>query len=357
MGRENQIHIGIFGRCNAGKSTLMNLLAGGEVAIVSPEGGTTTDPVRKSCEVLGFGPVVLIDTAGVDDPSPLGARRMARTREAMEQVDAAIVVFRRWGAPEDDLVGQLEGLGVPIVRVENRVGEPIDAERVFEDIKRALPEGAGGAPSMFGDRVGEGEAVLLVTPIDGAAPAGRLILPQVQAIRELLDAHAVVSVVQPEQVAAAMATVKPVLVVADSQVLAEVRAAVGASVEVTSFSILLASARGDRDLYERGLAAVDALPDGARILIAESCTHQTSCDDIGRVKIPRWLEEYTGRRFSYTVVAGLAPLPDDLATYSLAVQCGGCMVTRSQLRNRLRQIARAGVPVTNYGMLISKIRV
>ena len=210
---------------------------------------------------------------------------------------------------------------------------------------------------MFGNRVKAGDTVLLVCPIDSEAPAGRMILPQVQAIRELLDRHAAALVVQPGEIAAVLATgVRPALVVTDSQIFPEVRAAVPQDMELTSFSVLLAAAKGDYDLYLAGLDAVDRLKDGDRVLIAESCTHQVSCEDIGRVKIPRWLEEYTGRSLRFDAVSGLAPLPADLSSYALMVQCGACMVTRSQLRNRLRQAAEAGVPVTNYGMLIRKIR-
>jgi [FeFe] hydrogenase H-cluster maturation GTPase HydF len=379
-------YIGIFGRCNAGKSTLLNLLTGAPTAVVSPEAGTTTDTVRKSCEIPGAGPVVFIDTAGTDDCSALGAQRSERTREAMRQVDLALLVFREWETPEQELFDELSKIGLSVLLVRNEwsmrsyeTGSaplnkddnnsfPIhdfpfsitlnaldgDPAPLFEAIGKALPRRV--KPSMFGTNVREGDAVVLVTPIDGAAPEGRLILPQVQAIRELLDRNAVAVAVQPEQLAATLARISPILIVADSQVLAEVRAAASGNIEVTTFSILLAAAKGDRELYEKGLAAVDGLKDGDRVLIAESCTHQSTCDDIGRVKIPRWLEEYTGARLEFTVVPGLAPLPPDIGDYALAVQCGGCMITRTQLLRRIRAIATANVPVTNYGMLINKIR-
>lgn len=372
-GRETKPHVGIFGRCNAGKSSLLNLLTGAETAIVSPESGTTTDTVRKSCEVAGLGPVIFIDTAGMDDGSPLGRQRVERTTEAMRQVDLALLIYREWGRPEEELLRQLDAMQVPVVVVNNSgeaAGDGLrvdvaggDAEQrkeqreaLFCEIKRRLPESAYTAPSMFGGRVAAGDAVLLVCPIDSGAPAGRMILPQMQAIRELLDINAIPVVVQPEQIGRALDGFRPVLVVTDSQVFAEVRAAVPREIEVTSFSILLAAAKGDYELYLRGLDAVEALKDGDRVLIAESCTHQAGCDDIGRVKIPRWLAEYTGRKLRFDVVSGLAPLPADMAEYALMVQCGACMVTRSQLRNRLRQAVEAGVPVTNYGMLIREIR-
>lgn len=378
-GRENKPHIGIFGRCNSGKSSLLNLIVGADTAIVSPQSGTTTDVVRKSYEILGFAPVIFIDTAGIDDDSPLGRQRVARTMAAIGEVDLALLVFREWGAPEQGLAAAFDKAGVPYILIRNvhehgeRSGSPVAGHKVIEadaahgdavqrgkildEIKRRLPETSYTAPSMFGGMVSAGDAVLLVCPIDSEAPAGRMILPQVQAIRELLDKHAVCVVVQPDGIASVLKRgIRPALVVTDSQVFPEVRAQVPAGIEVTSFSILLAAAKGDIGLYLKGLEAVDRLKNGDRILIAESCTHQVSCEDIGRVKIPRWLEEYTGMKFQFTVVSGLAPLPGDIASYALMIQCGACMVTRTQLHRRLRQAAEAGVPVTNYGMLIKKIR-
>ncbi len=379
-------HIAIFGRCNAGKSSLLNLLTGAPTAVVSPEAGTTTDLVRKNSEILGVGPVTFIDTAGIDDLSTLGAQRMARSREAIQQTDLALLVFREWGTPEEELLEQLNKAGVPVVPVQNKWSEcscgadirptqeleslpekqtlpyfvecnistESDPALMFEAIKNALPHSE--KPSMFGESIGEGDIVLLVTPIDGAAPEGRLILPQVQAIRELLDSHAVVVAVQLQELGNALRGFRPKLIVTDSQVLKEVYALTPDGMEVTTFSILLAAAKGDHALYKKGLQAIDKLKDGDRILIAESCTHQTSCDDIGRVKIPQWLEKYTGAKLDFTVISGLAPLPDNLGDYALAVQCGGCMITRTQLLRRIRTVADAGVPVTNYGMLIQKIR-
>ena len=402
-GRETRPHIGIFGRCNVGKSTLLNFIVETDTAIVSPESGTTTDVVRKSYEILNFAPVVFLDTAGIDDQgSPLGAERVRRTLEAINQVDLALLVFRVWGEEEEQLAARFRAAALPFVPVYNptvgedeeiagqggaNVGQPITEGAVADDesrrmalsegvirvdplqgdaaqrdallaaIRRLLPESSYRTPSMFEGRVEAGETVLLVCPIDSEAPAGRMILPQVQAIRELLDRHAVPVVVQPEEIGRVFALgLVPCLVVTDSQLFPEVRAAVPPAIEVTSFSILLAAAKGDYPLYLAGLERVDSLQEGDRILIAESCTHQVSCDDIGRVKIPRWLEAYTGRKFRFTVVSGLAPLPEDLDEFALMVQCGGCMVTRSQLRNRIRQAAAAGVAVTNYGMLIRKIR-
>lgn len=375
-GRENKPHIGIFGRCNSGKSSLLNFVTGADTAIVSPERGTTTDVVRKSYEILGFAPVIFIDTAGVDDCSPLAEKRIARTMETIGQIDLALLVFAEWGDEERGLAERFERAAVPYIPVHNRFGSKeraaqapdsaieVDAaggdegqrDALLAEIKRRLPEKSYKAPSMFEGRVETGDKVLLVCPIDSEAPAGRLILPQVQAIRELLDRHAVPIVVQPQEIGGVLGSgITPVLVVVDSQVFAEVRKEVPESIDVTTFSILLAAAKGDYELYLKGLAKVDELQDGDRVLIAESCSHQVSCDDIGRVKIPAWLQAYTGKKLEFTVVSGLSPLPADLASYALVVQCGGCMVTRSQLHNRIRAAADAGVAITNYGMLIRKV--
>ena len=374
-GRESKPHIGIYGRCNTGKSTLLNFMTGGDFAVVSPHSGTTTDPVRKGFEVLDFAPVVLIDTAGIDDVSGLGEQRMRKTVETLAQIDLALLLFRQWGRPERQLAGRLDREGIPYLPVYNRFpgedipetgfpflevnalqGDPREREAIWEAIKKALPEQSYVLPSMFEDKAGRGDLVLLVCPIDSQAPSGRLILPQVQAIRHLLDKHAVAVVVQPDEIGRVLSQgIRPKLVVTDSQAFAEVKVQVPAEVELTSFSILLAQLKGDYRAYSEGLAAVDSLQADDRILILENCIHQTSCEDIGREKIPRLLRQYSGKQLRFTVVSGLAPLPDDLQEYALAVQCGGCMVTRSQLQNRIRAVRRAGVPVTNYGMLLKKL--
>ena len=374
-GRETKPHIGIYGRCNAGKSTLLNFITEGDFAVVSRHPGTTTDPVRKSYEILDFAPVVLIDTAGFDDMSALGEQRMRKTAETLAQIDLALLIFREWGNPERELTGRLEREGVPYLPVYNyftaserpEIPFPtieIDAlngtseqrETLLEAIRKALPEQAYVMPSMFDGKAGRGDAVLLVCPIDSEAPSGRLILPQVQAVRHLLDKNAVAVVVQPAEIEAVFELgIRPKLVVTDSQAFAAVRAAVPTGIEITSFSILLAQLKGDYRAYSEGLEAVESLHDGDRVLILENCTHQTNCEDIGRAKIPRLLEKHTGKSLNFTVVPGLAPLPDDLKSYALAVQCGGCMVTRSQLQNRIRAVRRAGVPITNYGMLLRKL--
>lgn len=385
-GKEEKPHIGIYGRCNVGKSTILNFITEQNVALVSAQPGTTTDPVRKSYEIIDFAPVVFIDTAGLDDVTTLGEDRAAITQATLAQIDMAILLFAEWGEWEDRFAERLTRDAIPYIIVYNNfdpktalcanlkssleqqynvdvlsvdglTGDSAMRDNLLATIVKTLPESSYNVPSMFEGEVSEDETVLLVCPIDSEAPVGRLILPQVRAIRDLLDAHAVAIVVQPEQIAGIFKIgVVPKLVVTDSQLFAEVKAVVPKSIKVTSFSILLARMKGDYQSYQQGLMAIDTLKDGDRILILENCTHQSSCDDIGRVKIPRWLREYTGCELLIDVVSGLGELPSDLGRYALAIQCGGCMVTRSQLLNRIRHVRAAGVPITNYGMAIEKLR-
>ncbi len=391
-GRENKPHIGIYGRCNAGKSTLFNLLAGGGHAVVSPHAGTTTDPVRRAFEILDFSPVVLIDTGGLDDDSPLGAERRAKTVETLAQVDLALLVLTEWTKAEHRFAAQLRDNKIPFVLVYNQVegrhlndrGQctlrqhnlpaPLEADllaggeearnAIFDAIRQNLPGEALRTPAMFDGLVAAGETVLLVCPVDSETPSGRLILPQVQAIRELLDRQAVAVVVQPDAIPTALASgLRPKLVVVDSRVITPVETLVakalasdpGAAPRITSFSILLAQAKGDMPTYLEGLKAIDSLCEGDRILILENCLHQHTCEDIGRVLIPRWLQEYVGKKLDFTVVSGLTPLPADLSPFRLAIQCGGCMVTRRQLQNRIATARQANLPITNYGLLIRTI--
>lgn len=384
-GRENRPHIGLYGRCNAGKSSLLNFITGSRSAIVSPLRGTTTDPVRKSYEIQGFAPVVWIDTAGTDDTSALGRARMKATLGTIPQIDLALLVLQQWGDPERRLAERFRSAGVPFIPVGNIVGGREFPEKMralirretgrevvcvcaagndsaqrallLGEVRKAVPDKAFRPPSLFGGRVAEGDLVLLVCPIDSGAPAGRLILPQVQAVRDLLDHRAVAVALQPGQIGAFFALgLRPRLIVTDSQLFREVAAAVPEGIEITSFSILLAAAKGDYEAYEAGLESVDALQDGDRVLIVENCLHQTSCEDIGRVKIPAWLGEYTGKKLRFEFLSGPASWPDGLSRCALVVQCGGCTATRSQLQNRIRAAQAAGIPVTNYGMLIRKLR-
>ncbi len=348
-----RLYIGIYGVCNSGKSTLFNMLADSPLAIVSPQAGTTTDIVRKAVEIPGLGPVVLLDTAGVDDTSELGRERVARTLASIPEVDMAFIVFEKWGEEEGKLAARFEELGTPCIKIDRQFF--FDRDILLRGIASKLSRDAFRTPGMFQGLVEKGDRVVLVCPIDSGAPAGRLILPQVQALRELLDLGAVAVVVQPQELDRALVPA-PRLVVVDSQVLREVRQQTPPHIEVTSFSILLAAAKGDRAEYERGLEAVDRLKDGDRILIAENCAHRASCEDIGRVKIPAWIEEYTNHHLQFDFCSGNSPLPEELSAYALIVQCGGCMVNRKTILARIAAARRAGVPVTNYGMLINKVR-
>lgn len=382
-GKDTKPHIGIFGRRNNGKSSLINALAGQELAIVSDVAGTTTDPVKKSMEIPGIGPVILIDTAGIDDAGELGAKRVAKTREILRIIDFAVLVISEntFGESEHDLIGEFEEKNVPFLIVHNKsdlfpadtsfLSElnakfrvPVldfsstlhpDTDKLVAAIRQQIPESAYIAPPMLGDLISPGDVVLLITPIDMEAPEGRMILPQVQAIRDTLD-HGGINVVCKETEVDHLIGIlhpKPVLAVTDSQVFPRADAAIPKDVMLTSFSILLARQRGDFQNYLKGTPRIDNLKDGDRILILESCTHHVSCDDIGREKIPRWLENYTGKKLEYEVVPGLSRLPRDIREYAMVIQCGGCVITRKQIINRLKPAVDAGIPVTNYGMAIA----
>jgi len=383
MGKDRQPFIGIFGRRNNGKSTIINRLAGQEIAIVSDTAGTTTDPVKKSFEITGFGPVVLVDTAGADDIGELGAKRVSRTLKAIETVDLAILVAtgNRMDEAELKLIDQFNEWEIPFVVVHNKEDLTPSAQDVarqykekgagaflpfspqhstgplIEAIRQTIPESAFTTPTLLGDLIRHGDIVLLITPIDIEAPAGRMILPQVQAIRDVIDNDAVCVVLKEREIDSFLSRtgITPALAVTDSQVFPRVDASLPKQIPLTGFSILLARLKGDFENYRRGTPAISELQDGDRILMLESCTHHVSCDDIGRVKIPRWIRNYTGKKLEFDVVAGLDAIQRPITDYALVIQCGGCMITRRQLYNRLRPAIRAGVPVTNYGMAIAWI--
>lgn len=385
-GKESKPHIGIYGRRNNGKSSLINLLAGQNVAIVSDFAGTTTDPVKKSFEITGFGPVILIDTAGVDDIGELGQKRIDKTLESIKHIDLAILVTinNTWGENEDLLVEEFGKTDTPFIVVHNKTDiEPatLGFKRLLEgkkhsgfvetstndktcinklvnSIRNAIPESSYKTPTLLGDLIDYGDLVLLITPIDVEAPAGRLILPQVQAIRDILDNDAVAIVLKEREVDAFLrkTQIKPALAITDSQIFVKADASIPKDIPLTSFSILLARFKGDFDNYIKGTPKISELKNGDRILLLESCNHHTSCDDIGRVKIPRWISNFTGKQLEYDVVAGLDALPRDIREYSLVIQCGGCMITRKQIINRLRPAIDAGIPVTNYGMAIAYVQ-
>lgn len=381
MAKDKQPFIGIFGRRNNGKSTLINRLAGQDIAIVSDIPGTTTDPVKKSFEITGFGPVVLVDTAGTDDIGELGEKRISKTLNAINLVDLAILIttHNQLEEPEKKLINEFQKRDVPFFIIHNkeditplqpefeqkalttgtkvllRLSPDISIEPIVRTIQDTIPESAFTTPTLLGDLINHGDIVLLITPIDIEAPAGRMILPQVQTIRDVLDNDAVCIVLKERETDSFLQRtgIRPALVVTDSQVFPKADASISRHIPLTSFSILLARLKGNFENYLRGTPAISQLQDSDRVLMLESCTHHVSCDDIGRVKIPRWIRAFTGKKLEFDVVAGLDTIKRPVTDYSLIIQCGGCMITRRQLHNRLQPAIDSGVPVTNYGMAIA----
>ncbi len=385
-GRDAKPHIGIYGRRNNGKSSLINCLAGQDIAIVSEQAGTTTDPVKKSFEITGFGPVILVDTAGIDDSGELGQKRVDRTIKTLDIIDLALLIVTEnsWGEFEDDLVSRFRGQEIPFIVIHNKsdLREPLpefidniknitgtgpfefsafdkrNYEELIRLIKDTIPEYSYKTPTLLGDLISHGDIVILITPIDVEAPAGRLILPQVQAIRDILDNDAVAIVLKERDVDAFLnkTKIKPNLAITDSQVFVKADASIPKNIPLTSFSIMLARFKGDFENYLKGTPKISGLRDGDRVLLLESCTHHVACDDIGRTKIPRWITSFTGKKIEFDIVAGLDALPRPVSDYSLVIQCGGCMITRRQLHNRLQPAIKAGIPVTNYGMAIAYVQ-
>jgi [FeFe] hydrogenase H-cluster maturation GTPase HydF len=382
-GRDAKPHIGIFGRRNNGKSSLINCLAEQDVAIVSSEPGTTTDPVKKSMEITDLGPVILVDTAGTDDTGDLGKKRVGRTREVIRTIDLGILVLAENSFDQEEIkiIEQLNKWEVPFLVVHNKsdlepAGDPLkqkvksetgrdlfdfsslyptNRDALIGQIKAAIPETAYLSKSLVGDIIAQGDLVLLITPIDDEAPEGRLILPQVQAIRDILDNDAIAVVAKEREIDSLIKRLspRPALAICDSQVFKKADASIPDDIPLTSFSTVLARYKGDFENYLLGTPQLSKLRDGDKVLILESCTHQVSCDDIGRVKIPRWLSAFNGKQMEYEVVAGLNKVPGKISDYSMVIQCGGCMITRKQLINRLKPAIDAGIPVTNYGMAIA----
>ena len=386
-----RMRIVFAGRRNAGKSALVNALAGQEVSLVSPVAGTTTDPVRKSVEWLPAGPCLLVDTAGLDDDqASLGPERVRRAMRELRAADFVVLAVPcdspdalAADSPERAAADALRRAGVPFLCALTKadladgassgaVAETF-ATQVFPvsaatgagvaELRRAIAESDSTAPSglrIVGDRLRPGDIVVLVTPIDAAAPKGRLILPQQQTLRDVLDAAATAVVVQPAQLPGVFAALsrKPTLVITDSQVFAEVRRIVPQDVPLTSFSVLFARYKGDWEVLRDGAGAVSALRDGDSVLISEGCTHRRQCGDIGTQKIPRWLSDATGRKldFSFTSGRGWPDRPEELKRYALVVHCGGCMLARREMRRRVSDCLEAGVPIVNYGVLIAKLR-
>ncbi len=385
-GKENRPHIGIFGRRNNGKSSLINPLAGQELAIVSDIAGTTTDPVKKTMEIGGIGPVVLIDTAGIDDVGTLGEKRIEKTLAILKTIDLAILVItqNQIEAPEERLMREFKQWDLPFIIIHNKsdlqalkletmkkaldwgamdiidfsTHYPENLETIIQALRKSIPESAFQSHSLVGDLISYGDVVMLITPIDIEAPEGRLILPQVQAIRDILDNDAIAVVVKEREadIFIRKMTPEPALVITDSQIFSKADGIVPRHIPLTSFSILLARQRGDFTNYLKGTPKIAELKDGDHVLLLESCTHHVSCDDIGRVKIPRWLSQFTGKKLEFEIVAGLSNLPRPITDYALVIQCGGCVITRRQIINRLKPAVEAGIPVTNYGMAIAWVQ-
>lgn len=380
MAKDLKPHIGIFGRMNNGKSSIINKLTGQPLSIVSDHAGTTTDPVRKAVEIFGIGPVVLIDTAGIDDMSELGKQRVEKTYQTIKEIDCAILVIARnvFGEPERKLIEEFKRHETPFIVVHNKSDIEKLEKHVFkalleeynvntidfsalqdesiaivEALKQAIPESAFHRPSLLGGIIKPGQTIVLVTPIDDEAPEGRMILPQVMAIRDVLDNDCICVVLKETALQQYFDNnPKPALVVTDSQVFGFVNKIVPQDVQLTSFSIVLARLRGDFENYLKGTPALSNLKDGDKILMLESCTHEISCGDIGRVKLPNLIRKFTGKNVEFTYLSGLTPI-ENIGQYAIAIQCGGCMATRKQLINRTNMAVENGIPISNYGMAIA----
>ena len=377
-------HIGIFGRRNIGKSSLINALIGQEVAIVSDKAGTTTDPVKKSIEIFGIGPVIITDTAGVDDVGELGALRVDKSIGVIPNVDFAILLIANniFGEYEIKIIEEFDKFDTPyivihgksdIVSINKKLKEEIEftfgvlveefnifekelLENLVQLLIKKMPDNAYKQKSLLKGIIKPKDIVLLITPIDSEAPEGRMILPQVMALRDVLDNDAICVVVKETELEDFLKTgIKPKIAITDSQAFAMVSKIVPDDVLLTSFSIMLARYRGNFEEYIKGTPKISELQDGDNILMLESCTHQVSCEDIGRFKLPKWIEEYTGKKLNFDFAAGLTKFPKPIEDYALIIQCGGCVVTEKQLNNRLKPVIKQGVAVSNYGMTIAYV--
>lgn len=372
--RADRVHIGFFGRRNAGKSSVVNAVTGQELAVVSETKGTTTDPVLKAMELLPIGPVMIIDTPGYDDEGTLGELRVRKTKQVLNRTDAAVLVVdanEGMGECEKELIALFKEKSIPYIIAMNKsdlIGEiPSDDDNtVFisatekKGIYELKEKIAASVPyddeklKIVGDLIGAGDMVVLVVPIDSAAPKGRLILPQQQTIRDVLEADATAIVVKESGLKETLAKLgtKPAMVITDSQAFERVSAETPKDIPLTSFSILMARYKGFLEASVHGAAAIEGLRDGDKVLIAEGCTHHRQCDDIGTVKLPRWLRKYTGKAVEIETCSG-SDFPEELSKYSLILQCGGCMLTERELKYRMKCAADQNVPFTNYGIAIA----
>ncbi len=371
-----RVHIGFFGRRNAGKSSLVNAVTGQALSVVSDVQGTTTDPVQKAMELLPIGPVVIIDTPGYDDTGALGKLRVEKTAAILAKTDIAVLVVDAtlgMGDTEKELLAILGERKIPCLTVFNKAdlleNTPFSTEDVLyvsADKKigiTALKEKLGSLAKrtenkrqLVSDLLAPGDLVVLVIPIDGAAPKGRLILPQQQTLRDILDSHGSVICCQDTELpqTLAMLSKKPRLVITDSQAFGRVAKDVPADVPLTSFSILFARYKGDLATLVQGAAALSTIKDGDKVLIAEGCTHHRQCGDIGTMKLPMWLEKYTGVKPDYTFTSG-GEFPSDLSDYKAVIHCGGCMLNEAEMNHRMEVAKTAGVPMVNYGIAIAQM--
>lgn len=379
--RGMRLHIGIFGKRNVGKSHILNSLTNQSISIVSDIAGTTTDPVEKPMELLPLGPVLFIDTAGVDDEGALGEMRIQKTIQIFDRTDLAVIVCDQsgWGQFETDLYNEFVSRKIAVIPVFNKVdlgqadSAKLDEVRKLnlEPVLTSAKSGSGilelkqmfikfapdeflNPPAIVSDLIPSGEIAILVVPIDLEAPKGRLILPQVQTIRDLLDNDSITMVVKERELRDALSSLNnpPKLVITDSQAFLKVSADVPQNVKLTSFSILFGRLKGDLSEFVRGATAIDSLKTNDKVLICESCTHHSIGDDIGRVKIPRWLTQYVGGKLDFEYYAG-HDFPPNIDDYKLIIHCGACMTNRREMLSRIMKAKKAGVPITNYGLTIA----
>ncbi|MCH5190662.1 MAG: [FeFe] hydrogenase H-cluster maturation GTPase HydF [Oscillospiraceae bacterium] len=371
-----RVHIGFFGLRNAGKSSVVNAVTGQELAVVSDVKGTTTDPVRKAMELLPLGPVVIIDTPGIDDEGTLGEMRVKKARQVLNYTDIAVLVTdatKELSVTEKQLVELFGDKKIPYVvasnksdllesvpqGTENTIYISAKQNKNIYELKEMLARLVKDTESdkrIVADLIDEGDAVVLVVPIDSAAPKGRLILPQQQTIRDILETGGTSVVCRESELVntLSMLSKKPKLIITDSQVFGKVSKDTPSDILLTSFSILFARFKGNLENAVKGAAQLDRLRDGDTVLISEGCTHHRQCDDIGTVKMPKWIENYTGKKLNFEFTSG-REFPDDLLKYALVVHCGGCMLNEREMQYRARHSADCGVPMTNYGIAIAQM--
>lgn len=382
----NRLHISFFGRRNAGKSSVVNAVTGQDLSIVSDVKGTTTDPVHKAMELLPIGPVVITDTPGIDDEGLVGEMRVGKSYQVLNRTDIAVLVVDNFvGVRDDDmaLIEMFRQKRIPFIVALNKVDLDMesliahheDPDYAFPWVRVSAVTGQGidrlkmkiaemakpleSSRKLIGDRLADGDIVILVTPIDESAPKGRIILPQVQTIRDILDIHAICMVCQVPELAGCLAALKepPALVITDSQVFGAVKDIVPSDVPLTSFSILMARYKGILDTAVAGAHFVSELQDGDCVLISEGCTHHRQCEDIGTVKLPNWIEQFSGSKLNFEFTSGgdFPASEEALCRYALVVHCGGCMLNEREMIHRMNFARECGVPFTNYGTLIAHI--